>query len=87
MKNLSNEFINLTQRTNFNFKYNIQAEAEEINWEGFPICSLTSNPDSTHFYIKFENNTKLPMEKNSSCSIYKIENGYFEGCYLNRTQC
>ena len=81
MKNLSKDFLSLNNKTDLNFYYDCQTASEAFSWENFPITSLTSVPDSSHYYAHFGSNKKLPIDSNSNCVVYRIENGYFAGCY------
>ena len=81
MKNLSKDFLRFNNQTDYNRYYNCKTAAEQLKWENFPVSSLTSEVDSSHYYVHFIANRKLPIDNLSNCVVYRIENGYFKGCY------
>lgn len=89
VKILSDKYIQLTNKTKFNHFFDCKPAAEELNWHNLPINVLTSNADSSHYYIRLKNQKVIPMDNDATCVVYKIENGYFQNCYalieINRT--
>jgi len=89
IKILSDKYIQLNDRTRFNHFFDCKPISSENGWDNLPINSLYSNVDSSHYYIKLNNQKEIPMDKSATCLVFKVENGYFQDCYalieINRT--
>lgn len=78
---LSEKFIKLNGKLDYDFTYNLKQDAINNGWHNFPLVQLSTEYELKHFNIEFKKHSSLPISKFNSCKVFRVESGYFEGCY------